>query len=76
MSFTPEEVSLIKEQFGKNLFQSIDTSKKLEGMSNEELGKFLFYHVWVDVEIFTPQSDLLLEVIKRLGFVIPDQEEE
>lgn len=58
----------IKRKLGVDIIQSANTSKKLEKLSNEELGKLLFYHLWVDMNLFTLESDLVIEIVKRLGF--------
>jgi hypothetical protein len=75
IEFTPEEINLLKVALGRALEQSAQTTERLKTLSNEEIGKLLFYHIWPYIEIFTPQSDLVDEAISRLGFVIPDEDE-
>lgn len=75
IEFTEEEIHLLKVALGRNLEQSAQTTERLKALSNEEIGKLLFYHVWPYIDLFTPQSDLIDEAISRLGFSIPDEEE-
>lgn len=50
----------------QEIFQSTKTSKELEKMSNKEITLLLMKYIWVDYGIFSPQSDLIDEAIRRL----------
>lgn len=72
MEFTLEEIQAIRLELGISLIKSVKIIEKLEKLSNEEIGKLLFYHLWGNIEPLTPQSNLVMEAINRLGFVVPD----
>lgn len=50
----------------EQLFLSAETTDKLKHLTNAELARLLLEHVWAEMDILSPQSDLLSEVIDRL----------
>lgn len=48
------------------LFQSIATGEELRKKSNAELADLVRAHIWADLELTSPQADLLGEVMDRL----------
>jgi hypothetical protein len=51
---------------GERLLFWLQTTIRLEGMSDVELGDLLTDHVWATLPLGSPQSDLIAEVIARL----------
>lgn len=51
---------------GERLLFWIQTTLRLEGLSDAELADLLTDHVWADLPLGSPQSDLIAEVIARL----------
>ena len=59
----------ISDETCKKILQSVMTSGELKKKTNKELAELLTNSIWADSNIFTPLSDLLSEVIDRLGKV-------
>jgi len=48
--------------------QSIKVGKALAEKTNQEIGRLLIEHVQNDMEIFSPQYELIEATLARLGF--------
>ncbi len=48
------------------LLDSAKTKQNFSSMTNEELAGLLISEIWADIDLFTPESDLLSAVIDRL----------
>lgn len=57
----------ILELYG-SIVQSVDTERALSQMTNEQIGELLFLYVWAEMEVFSPQADLVQQAYRRLGF--------
>ena len=51
---------------GQRLWQWLQTTHRLEEMSNALLAELVVDHLWADLPLGSPHSDLLAEVIARL----------
>jgi len=54
------------EEQGQRLWQWLQTTIALEQKTDKELGDLVTDHLWADLPLGSPQSDLLAEVIARL----------
>jgi len=63
--FYPHEDLKNPELFA-DIINSINTSELLKGKSNEEIASLALEHLWSHIDMFSPQSDLLEEIIERL----------
>jgi hypothetical protein len=69
IKYTPEEkVDLLN---ALSLANEID--KALMDMPNKKIGELLFFHIWANMDILTPQSSIVEQAILRLGFE-PEEE--
>ena len=50
----------------QRLWQWLQSTGVLEGLSNAELADLLVETVWAELPVCSPQSDLISEVIERL----------
>lgn len=50
----------------ERLMQSVATAEKLRTLPNDELAALLMEHVYADLEMTSPQADLVSEVMDRL----------
>lgn len=50
----------------ERLMQSVATAEKLRTLPNDELAALLMEHVWAELEMTSPQADLVSEVMDRL----------
>ncbi len=50
----------------ERMLASFESQEKLEAMTNAELADVLMNKVWANMELFTPESDLIGAVIDRL----------
>lgn len=53
-------------EFANALIESAERTERLRAMSNEKLAELLQKYVWADMEIFSPDSDLIGVLIDRL----------
>ena len=56
------------DKFCENIVQSIKVGKALAEKTNQEIGRLLIEHVQNDMEIFSPQYELIEATLARLGF--------
>ena len=55
-----------EQELTERIAASVNNSKRLETMTNQELADLLMNTVWAGMELFTPKSDLVSAVIDRL----------
>ena len=53
--------------FATAILDSIKTSAAFKTMTGAQIGALLMEHVWSEISVFTPQSELVEEAARRLG---------
>lgn len=70
----------LTDEQAEKLYRAIATSVKvqyaLEQKTNQELGKLLVEHIQGNMSIFSPQYELIEEVLRRLEFDADEYYEE
>jgi len=56
------------ENFVEAIAQSIKVGQALAEKTNQEIGRLLIDHIQNDMVIFSPQYELIEDVLRRLGF--------
>jgi hypothetical protein len=59
-------IKIRKRNLARAIFRSAERTEKLEGLSNVELAEYIRANVFYDMEMFTPMSDLIGEILERL----------
>ena len=56
------------DAFCENIAKSIEVSQALQEKTNQEIGVLLIEHMQNDLDIFSPQYELIEDVLRRLEF--------
>lgn len=68
VEFTKEEQREFERELLAQLIQSAEINQVLKGVDNKRIGELLFYHVWSNMDLLSPQSCLIEQAYLRLGF--------
>lgn len=68
IEFTTKEQRELKQNLMTDILQSAKAEHILMDYDDKEIGRLLFYHVWANMDVFTPQSALIEQAYLRLGF--------
>lgn len=49
------------------LEQSVLTRQRLQEMTDYDIAGLLFHFIWSEIDVFTPQSNLIDEAIRRIS---------
>ena len=67
MKFTTEEEKELREELLSALWSSA-IPQRLEDFTDKEIGELLFYHVWCNIDMLSPQIGVIEQAFLRLGF--------